>query len=121
MTTFGLSRNDAAVSILPAYDAPESPTLWAADVAGTCMASLRADPAIPLQELVLGVLPPPLASRLDTISERNTLLYAGMSAYQVNQAGQVYIDRMVTTYQTTPAARRTRRTWTWRPATRCRR
>ena len=102
-TTFGLSRNDPAVAVMPAYDVPESPTLWAADVAGTCMASLRADPAIPLQELTLGVLPPPLASRLDTISERNTLLYAGMSTYQVNQAGQVYIDRMVTTYQTTPS------------------
>ena len=102
-TAFGLTRNDPAIGFLAFYDAPEPAWLWAADLAGNCAASLRSDPAIPLQELVLGVMPPPLQNRFDAIGERNTLLYSGMSTYEVDQSGTVSIDRMITSYQTTPS------------------
>ncbi len=102
-TSFGLTRNDPAIAFLPFYDAPEPAWLWAADLTGNCAASLRSDPAIPLQELVLGVMPPPLQNRFDAIGERNTLLYSGMSTYEVDQSGTVSIDRLITSYQTTPS------------------
>ncbi len=101
--SFGLTRNDPAMTILPVYDAPEPAWLWASDLAGTCAASLRADPGQPLQELTLGVLRPPGQARFDAIGERNTLLYAGMSTNTYAQDGTVVLDRVLTTYQTAPS------------------
>lgn len=60
--------------------------------------SLRADPARPLQTLALDVLAPPLASRL-TLSERNTLLFDGISTCTVAEDGTVAIENLITTYQ----------------------
>ena len=98
LTTFGNGRNEYTASCMGFYDSPTPAWLWAADVAGACATSLRADPGLPLQELVLNVLPPPIASRF-ILSVRNTLLYDGLSTFVVSDAGVVTIDRMQTFYQ----------------------
>ncbi len=99
LDTFGASRNDKHMSIMGFNNSPDPVWIWATDVAATCAASLRANPNLPLQYLALGVNPPPTASRL-LQAQRNTLLFDGMSTFTVNDAGQVIVERMVTTYQT---------------------
>ena len=98
-TTAGVTRNDQHTSIIAAYDSPSAPYLWAADFAATAGASLRVDPALPLQPpLQMGVLAPPMQSRF-VLSDRNTLLYDGVSTFIVDSGGVVNLERAVTTYQ----------------------
>jgi phage tail sheath gpL-like len=97
--TLGSGRNDQHASILGFYDSPTSGPEWAAAMAGAAAVSLRADPGVPLQTLALeGVLAPPLASRFP-LSERNTLLYDGISTYTVATDGTVQLENVITTYR----------------------
>ncbi len=98
LTTFGLTRNDYTMTCMGFYDSPTPAWLWAADYAGASAVSLKADPALPLQELVLNVLAPPIPSRFP-IGVRNTLLFDGISTFVVGDGQQVVIDRAITFYQ----------------------
>jgi phage tail sheath gpL-like len=102
LNTFGNTLNDQHTQIMGVFDSPTPDYLWAADVASNCAVSIRANPAIPLQDLVLNALAPPLASRFQ-ISERNTLLFDGIATFIVSDSGSVQIERMVTTYQRNPS------------------
>lgn len=98
-TTLGLGRNDQHVSIMPAYNTPTPAMYIAAQYAAACANSLRADPARPVQTLpIIGMLAPPVANRF-ILTERNTLLYSGMSTFNVGQDGTCYLENVVTTYQ----------------------
>ena len=97
-TTFGNARNDQHMSIMAYYDSPDPPWIWATEMMAMAAASLRADPGMPLQYIATTLKAPPVQSRW-SIGERNTLLYDGMSTFRVNDAGQVIMERMCTTYQ----------------------
>ena len=101
-TTFGVGNNDQHNSVMGVFDSPTPAFMWVADVVAVCATSLRNNPAVPLQYLDLDVFAPPVQSRF-SLSERNTLLYDGMSTFIVSDAGQVQVERMVTTYQTNAA------------------
>ncbi|MDE3022259.1 MAG: phage tail sheath subtilisin-like domain-containing protein [Pseudomonadota bacterium] len=97
--TAGTARNDQHGSIMGFYDSPTPNWSWAAALAGQDAVSARADPGVPVQTLALqGVLAPPLQSRF-SLSERNTLLYDGISTFTVAQDGTVAIENLITTYQ----------------------
>lgn len=99
LTTFGLTRNDQHASVMGYNDSPTPSWLWAAALAGAAANSLRADPATPLQTIVLqGVLAPPLQSRFQ-LTDRNTLLFDGISTFVVADDGTVSIENLITTYQ----------------------
>jgi phage tail sheath gpL-like len=99
LTTFGTARNNQHETVMGVFDSPTPSWLWAASVAGAAAVSLRADPAMPLQTLALqGVLAPPLASRF-VLTDRNTLLYDGVSTFVVSDDGTVRIENLITTYQ----------------------
>jgi len=98
LTAFGNSRNDQHMAVMGFGDSPDPSWVWAAQIGGFCASSLRVDPGLPLQYITTSLKAPPVASRLD-IGERNTLLYDGISTFRVNDAGQVIIERMCTTYQ----------------------
>lgn len=98
LTTLGTGRNDQHASIMGAYDSPTPAYLWAANMAGAAAVSLRADPALPLQTVVLDALAPPVESRF-TLGERNTLLYDGIATFMVADDGTVAIENLITTYQ----------------------
>jgi phage tail sheath gpL-like len=98
LTAFGTARNDQHMAVMGFNDSPDPAWIWAAMVGGYCAASLRVDPGLPLQYIGTQLKAPPVQSRLD-IGERNTLLYDGISTFRVNDAGQVVIERMRTTYQ----------------------
>lgn len=96
--TFGATRNDQHISVI-GFDGSATPAdEWAASLAAACIASLRADPGLPLQTLELNVEAPPIDKRFG-LSDRNALLYDGISTFKVGQGGKVRIDRVVTTYQ----------------------
>ncbi len=98
-TTLGTARNDQHGSIMGVNDSPTPSWIWAASLTGAAAGSLRVDPARPLQTIVLqGVLAPPLASRFD-LSERNTLLFDGISTFTVDDDGTVRVENLITTYQ----------------------
>jgi phage tail sheath gpL-like len=98
-TTFGVTRNNQHETVMGFNDSPTPSWVWAASVAGAAAVSLRADPALPLQTVqIQGVMAPPLQSRFN-LSQRNTLLYDGISTFTVAQDGTVAIENLITTYQ----------------------
>lgn len=98
-TTLGLARNNQHESILGFYDSPTPNWMWAADFAGAAAVALRADPGRPLQTITLSTaLAPPVASRFP-MTERNTLLFDGISTFTVAQDGTVALENVITTYQ----------------------
>ncbi|VVD75064.1 phage tail protein [Pandoraea horticolens] len=99
LTTFGTSRNDEHVSVMGFNDSPTPAWILAADLAGTVATSVRADAARPVQTLALSsFLAPPLASRF-ALSDRNTLLWDGISTFTVASDDTVAIENLITTYQ----------------------
>ena len=96
-TAFGVTRNDPAMATLPVYDAPEPSWIWAANIAGYYAVSARANCAVPFQDIVTDLLPPPIQNRF-TGDELETLLGDGLGAYEVI-GGQVVINRLPTNYQ----------------------
>lgn len=104
LVTYGEGFNSPFICVMPvnslndvngdALSEPELAAAWAGQIAG----SLAIDPARPLQTLQLdGVYSG--ASSEWIWSERNLLLYSGISTYRSNDAGQVFIERPITTYK----------------------
>ncbi len=62
-TSYGVTRNDPAMATMPVYDAPEPSWIWAARIAGDYAVSCRANPAVPFQDIVTDLLPPPVQNR----------------------------------------------------------
>jgi phage tail sheath gpL-like len=101
LATFGTGLNDPHASFVGFFDSPTPSWIWAAAAAGAVATALSNDYTAPITGMaglgLQGVLAPPLASRfLPTI--RNTLLYDGIATFKVN-AGQVFLESMITTYQ----------------------
>lgn len=103
MSTLGDSRNSPHNSILRTNDSPTPAFEYAAHVAAVAAYYLGIDPARPLQTLPLPWIKAPADADLDTIEERNVLLYDGISTTKVAAGGVVQIERIVTTYQTNAA------------------
>lgn len=102
LTTFGSGRNSPHLSVLGLRGVPTPPWECAATLAAVAVPALAADPARPVQTLQLpGVVAPRVADRF-TFAERDLLLRDGIATWRANDAGQVFIERVVTTYQTSP-------------------
>ena len=98
LTTLGSGRNSQFSTIMGAGASPTPDFEWAAQVAA--VDSNEPDPARPRQTLPLPNVLPPAASDLFDQSERNLLLQGGISTFKADQAGQVTIERLITTFQT---------------------
>ncbi|MEB2504641.1 phage tail sheath subtilisin-like domain-containing protein [Burkholderia sp. BCCIQ04A] len=100
LTTFGTARNNQHETVIGFNDSPTPSWQWAASLAAVTAVSVRADPGIPMQTVALtGISAPPLQSRFN-LSQRNTLLYDGISTFTVADDGTVAIENLITTYQT---------------------
>ena len=97
-SAFGNARNDQHVSVMALNGSPDPVWIWAAEYGAAAAASLRVDPGLPLQYINTTLQAAPVAARF-TISERNTLLYDGMSTSRVGPDNTVIIERAATTYQ----------------------
>ncbi|MGZ3272378.1 MAG: phage tail sheath subtilisin-like domain-containing protein [Caulobacteraceae bacterium] len=101
--TFGTALNDQHTTCIGFYDSPLPNFMWSAAFAGAAAVSLKADPGLPLQTVQVNppagyVMAPPLASRF-SLSNRNTLLYSGISTFTVAVDGTIAIENLITTYQ----------------------
>jgi phage tail sheath gpL-like len=98
-TTLGSGRNNQHESILGFQDSPTPAWLVAAQLAGSIAPALRNDPGRPVQTLpIVGMQPPPVASRFQ-LTDRNVLLYDGISTFYVSDDGTCYAENIVTSYQ----------------------
>jgi phage tail sheath gpL-like len=70
--------------------------VWGAAAAG--LDTNEPDPARPRQTLVLPTVLAPALTDQWTQTERNTLLYSGISTFKVAMDGQCSIERLITTY-----------------------
>lgn len=99
LTTLGTGRNGPNGSILGFNDSPTPCWLIAAQLTAAAAVSLRNDPGQPLQTLpIVGMMAPPTQSQFP-MTDRNTLLYDGISTFTVGQDGTCRIENLITTYQ----------------------
>ncbi|MEX3690821.1 phage tail sheath subtilisin-like domain-containing protein [Paraburkholderia sp. BR14263] len=98
-TTFGTARNNQHETVLGYYDSPTPAWLVAAQLVGSIAPALRDDPGRPVQTLpIIGMMAPPVVSRFQ-LTDRNTLLYDGISTFTVGDDGTCYAENIITTYQ----------------------
>ncbi|EHD21322.1 MULTISPECIES: phage tail sheath subtilisin-like domain-containing protein [Brenneria] len=99
LTAAGETRNNPHETLLGVYDSPTPPYVWSAALTGAIAPALRNDPGRPTQTLsISGVLAPPAESRFQW-TERNNLLFSGISTFTVADDGTVQVENIITTYQ----------------------
>ncbi|GHU05683.1 tail sheath protein [Alphaproteobacteria bacterium] len=99
LTAFGKSRNSQYVSVLAGYDRPGPGYLAAARVGAVVGAALFNHPARALVGLeLIGEQAEPKTSEL-TLSDKNQLLWSGLSILDRQQGNIVAANRIITTYQ----------------------
>ncbi|MEC5321125.1 phage tail sheath subtilisin-like domain-containing protein [Brenneria populi subsp. brevivirga] len=99
LTAIGEARNNPHETLLGVYGSPTPPHVWSAALVGAIAPALRNDPGRPTQTLAIaGVLAPPTESRFQW-SERNNLLFSGISTFTVSDDGAVQAENIITTYQ----------------------
>ncbi|MCE9937712.1 phage tail sheath subtilisin-like domain-containing protein [Serratia liquefaciens] len=99
LSAAGEARNNQHETLLGINGSPTPAYLWAAALTGAIAPSLRNDPGRPTQTLTIsGVLAPQLEDRF-TLTERNNLLYSGISNFTVADDGSVQVEKTITTYQ----------------------
>lgn len=100
ITDFGISRNDHLISCMGVPPTPQPQYIWCTSICAVAAQALSIDPARPLQTLTIpGLMPPETGDRF-IWSERNALLYDGISTFTVDDGDQVQIERLVTMYRT---------------------
>ncbi|MCA3359208.1 MAG: phage tail sheath subtilisin-like domain-containing protein [Roseomonas sp.] len=99
LVTFGNARNSPNMSIIGSMP-PSPPWVWASAIASVCIPALAIDPARPVQTLQIPHIQAPQVNSRFTFQERDLLLRDGISTFRVNDAGQVFVERVITTYQT---------------------
>jgi phage tail sheath gpL-like len=99
LSTFGNTKNSKYLTVMGSLGSPSAAYKWSAAVAAVAAQYLSADPARPLQTLLLSGIIAPLEANRFTMEERNLLLYDGISTFMVDAGGQVRIERVITTYQ----------------------
>jgi len=98
LSTLGNSKNTQVLSIM-SVQGPSSPWEWVGAVSGAAALSLQQDPARPMQTIPLQGIIAEDADKRFIQSERNTLLFDGISTHIVDSGGNVLIERMITTFK----------------------
>ena len=100
LVTFGSARNDRFVTMIESFDAPGPVWMRAARYMGQASAKLFNHPARPLYGVeLIGEMAPPKSSHF-TFSDKNTLLFAGVTVTDVGADGKVRLNMPITMYQT---------------------
>lgn len=102
--TYGSARNNPHVSCMAISSSPTPVYEVAAINCAVAAFSLSIDPARPLQTLELTGMKAPELTGQWTRSERNLLLFDGMSTFTIDRDGTCRIERQITMYQTNDAS-----------------
>lgn len=101
--TLGDSHNSKHLCLMHGHGSPSLTWEIAAATAAAAAFYGNIDPARPFQTLPLvGILAPAEADRF-TFAENNLLLFDGVSTFYVDADGVVRVQRLITTYKTSPA------------------
>lgn len=99
-STQGKLENSPFISLLAFYNGQQTPEEWAAAYGAVAAYYLNDDPARPLQTLTVpNIIAPDVEDRFSN-TERNLLLYDGVSTWTVDANGNVVLERVITTYRT---------------------
>ena len=103
LSTLGESINSRHISFIPTQNSP-TPS-WEVAAESTAIAAFNSaiDPARPLQTLEYVWMKAPAVTGRYTQSERNILLYDGISTWRVNAGNVPVVERFITTYKTNAA------------------
>jgi phage tail sheath gpL-like len=104
-TTLGAARNSAhSVIVAQPGASPLTPPMeFAAEVAAVVAIAGAADPARPFQTLALARAVAPAETDHWSTDERNLFLFDGIATTKRAAGGVVQLERIITTYQTSPA------------------
>lgn len=95
----GDSFNTKNISIMDCHKSISGPHIWAAAISGVVAFEASKDPARPLQYVEVKGVFAEEAQDSFTDSERNLLLFDGISTHKRNANGNVIIEAMITTYK----------------------
>lgn len=99
LTAAGEARNNQHETLLGVTGSPSPAWVWSAALVGSIAPALRNDPGRPTQTLnIAGVLAPPKENRLEW-TERNNLLFSGISTFTVADDGTIQVENVITTYR----------------------
>lgn len=101
LAALGNGRNNEFSSIIGFETFPGVPVERAASIAGLVARFAAADPARPFQTLAVSGFAPSKAEQFSS-TQRNLLLFDGISTVVVGAGDQVQIGRLITTYKETP-------------------
>ncbi len=101
MVAAGSARNSRYLTLVGAGLSPTPPWIWAAQAAARDAAQTDLLPNRPRNGLSLPDCEAPKPEGMLDLSERNALLYDGVSTYKVTPDSKVLLERLITTYQTT--------------------
>lgn len=99
-TTYGNGRNSAHSCVAGPGLSPTLPAIWAAQVAARDAQRSDTQPNRPRNGLSLPDCEAPKTGDRFDANERNLLLFDGISTCKVNSAGNVLVERLISTYQT---------------------
>lgn len=103
LATFGQTFNSLEHSCMGVNKSPTPPCIWTAVLVAVVSQSLGIDPARQVAQLTLpGVLAPAIADRFID-SDKNNLLFDGISTYDVDDGGNVTINNLITMYRNNPS------------------
>ncbi|MDI9407688.1 MAG: phage tail sheath C-terminal domain-containing protein [Candidatus Pacebacteria bacterium] len=100
LQAYGAARNSPHSTVFGLNGCPTPPWIVAAQAAAAAEFSGGNDPAIPFHGLVLPDVLAPLERQRFTNTERNNLLFDGISTIIFDQSGVAAIEQVITTYQT---------------------
>lgn len=98
ITTFGQSRNDKLLTAIDVLG-PTPDFAWASAYAAKMAGAAQQDPARPFQTLPLVSILAPSKSEQFSLTERNSLLFAGVATHKVQPGDVVAIERAITTFR----------------------
>ena len=101
--TWGAGKNSPFTCALSAIKMPTPPDEYAAEICAEVANAANIDPARPFQTLGLAHTKAPILGDRLTNEENDVLLKSGVATFNTDQGGTVRIQRLVTTYKTSPA------------------
>lgn len=96
----GKTQNSEFISLMAVDGTPQPTWIWAAALVAAASDPLVNDPAAPITTVEIPSLKAP--RKCWTWKQRNELLYSGISTFTSDRAGNVYIEKLITTYQKDP-------------------
>lgn len=98
--SYGQAQNSEFLNILGNGEKAPTPSFLAtAEFGGLASSSLASDPSLPLNTVeVVDFIPPAVENRLGD-TEKESLLNAGITTYNVSRDGRALVQRAVTSYQ----------------------